>query len=613
METQQFPPSSPLIGDDREEGFVKTLKAGFATVPAAAHDELPTPNPSSSLGDVTNGHIELEREETVAPDTHVPSPLSSLSLSGATIIDLPLTGEEVRIGRSSLLSTVTLNSKNKAVSRLHLRVKYLPAEDLVEVSCIGYNGINVTIPALTDVHDLKDHRFLISVRGQHKAANEITACVDNSRVLDRTKQFTNFYMLRYESVKMPLVRGTVLDIRGEVLQLRYLADRELDDAQLRAQQVDLDDDAEDANRTLDDIEVGETAPAKPIEREQMVNRFVYKEATPDASFVHSTPNGTPLADKTFVMAEAEQIETGVESEAKIEAIEQVKVAEAKTEIDEFDNAKTAVEATPTVELATPVAPVAKSDDSVVKATPIETVVKPVVTSMTKPVVVSVDKPVESAVKPVVESTAKPIVEPAAKLAAPMVKPVAKPVSKSSVKPVAKPATKLAAKATGAGAAPLADVTNKRASPAPRGRPAKRTKPLTEEEQLKSMSPAEINSTLSTISQLEDLSNVITNYIAYSRILQTPFQSIRDLASVKARNLSKAQLRCILIHAIPCIGVIFREGKDAAGKPLDEEYYYVPENDHDQNRVKLVEDLKGSSSHIRSCRKTHKQYFWKRPK
>ena len=71
-----------------------------------------------------------------------------------------------------------------------------------------------------------------------------------------------------------------------------------------------------------------------------------------------------------------------------------------------------------------------------------------------------------------------------------------------------------------------------------------------------------------------------------------------------------QVRSVL-NNIKCVGVIYRKGKDAAGKPLEEEYYYMPENDDDQSRTQLVANLKGHGG-LRSCRRTHKQYYWKKP-
>ena len=49
-------------------------------------------------------------------------------------------------------------------------------------------------------------------------------------------------------------------------------------------------------------------------------------------------------------------------------------------------------------------------------------------------------------------------------------------------------------------------------------------------------------------------------------------------------------------------------KDAAGQPLQEEYYYMPENDEDRERTTLVSNIKGHGG-LRS-QKTHKQYYWK---
>jgi hypothetical protein len=70
-----------------------------------------------------------------------------------------------------------------------------------------------------------------------------------------------------------------------------------------------------------------------------------------------------------------------------------------------------------------------------------------------------------------------------------------------------------------------------------------------------------------------------------------------------RGLTKDDLRKIL-NATPCIGEIHREGKDAAGKPLESEYYYIPDEDTDvQRRATVVDGLRKPS--LRNCRKQHK--------
>lgn len=121
-------------------------------------------------------------------------------------------------------------------------------------------------------------------------------------------------------------------------------------------------------------------------------------------------------------------------------------------------------------------------------------------------------------------------------------------------------------------------------------------------------------TLSSLAQrgldCSELQHVLANHLAFANIQQTPLYQLQQVNS-KINTLSRAELRALL-KAESCIGVIYREGKDAAGKPLDEEYYYDVENDPDTERRNLVTALKGGRSGLRSCRRTHKQYFWKKP-
>jgi len=86
----------------------------------------------------------------------------------------------------------------------------------------------------------------------------------------------------------------------------------------------------------------------------------------------------------------------------------------------------------------------------------------------------------------------------------------------------------------------------------------------------------------------------------------------------------------VITETACIGEVAREGKDAAGKPLESEYYYIPDQDEDEKRKEaVVNDLRKPG--LRACRKQHKvcfspsvlakdqvlipekQYFWRKPK
>jgi pSer/pThr/pTyr-binding forkhead associated (FHA) protein len=129
------------------------------------------------------------------------------------------------------------------------------------------------------------------------------------------------------------------------------------------------------------------------------------------------------------------------------------------------------------------------------------------------------------------------------------------------------------------------------------------------EKIQSLNVEEILPEIAANHDLDSIMNVLVNHLAFSRLSQTPLQQLQTV-SQSIQALSRYQLRAVLV-AIKCIGVIYRHGKDAAGKPLDEEYYYDVERDTDLERTKLVSSIKGSSG-LRNCRKTHKQYFWKRP-
>ncbi|KAK9475487.1 uncharacterized protein V1510DRAFT_37269 [Dipodascopsis tothii] len=101
---------------------------------------------------------------------------------------------------------------------------------------------------------------------------------------------------------------------------------------------------------------------------------------------------------------------------------------------------------------------------------------------------------------------------------------------------------------------------------------------------------------------------IIAHLAYSRLASTPLSSIFE--SLPSKTITKDHLRQI-IDDIPCIGVIHRTGKDASGKKLEEQYYYISERDDDEHRRRAVEELRGHPA-LRSCRKVHKQYYWKKP-
>ncbi|WPK24209.1 hypothetical protein PUMCH_001474 [Australozyma saopauloensis] len=112
-----------------------------------------------------------------------------------------------------------------------------------------------------------------------------------------------------------------------------------------------------------------------------------------------------------------------------------------------------------------------------------------------------------------------------------------------------------------------------------------------------------------VKNVREIENILVNHLAFSRLSSTPASVLNAILATVAK-LSIRQLRTVL-HNAACIGVIYRQGKDAAGKPLEEEYFYEPEKDKDSERIQLLSLIKGHGG-LRACRKTHKQYYWKKP-
>lgn len=101
----------------------------------------------------------------------------------------------------------------------------------------------------------------------------------------------------------------------------------------------------------------------------------------------------------------------------------------------------------------------------------------------------------------------------------------------------------------------------------------------------------------------DVRSHVINQLAYSRLSSLPLSTILSHLPHDARNITLDDLK-ELIHETPCIGEVAREGKDAAGKPLENEFYYLPDADDDVDRQQaVVNDLRKPG--LRACRKQHK--------
>lgn len=99
----------------------------------------------------------------------------------------------------------------------------------------------------------------------------------------------------------------------------------------------------------------------------------------------------------------------------------------------------------------------------------------------------------------------------------------------------------------------------------------------------------------------DVQGHVINQLAFSRLSSTPLSTILSHLPSEAGVFSKEDLKAILPETA-CIGEITREGKDAAGKTLESEYYYIPDLDEDEKRKEAVVGMKPT---LRSVRKQHK--------
>ncbi|KAI9765348.1 MAG: hypothetical protein M1840_007428 [Geoglossum simile] len=114
---------------------------------------------------------------------------------------------------------------------------------------------------------------------------------------------------------------------------------------------------------------------------------------------------------------------------------------------------------------------------------------------------------------------------------------------------------------------------------------------------------------------DSIASYVINQLAFSRTQSTPMSTLLANLPVEFKEQSVSsneKALKVILASTACTGEISREGKDAAGKALENEFYYIPEKDTDQDRRAAVVEGLGKPS-LRTCRKQHKQYFWRKPK
>lgn len=517
-----------------------------------------------------------------------------ISLKRATQrVFIPLDGSEVTFGRSRACDVVIADTKNLAL-RKHASARYSARDNAIYFQCFGVNAMEVFVPFKANVkrlggadryelkpadsleyHKLKDLRYDELVqRGLTKFPRNLEYPNGGVKVL----------VLNNEALRVPK-SSVILDIRGACCSVEVESDEDATDEEgvVLYKVGDHLEEKKDEDLILDLVE-----RLEPKIGTLKVGPIQIKEAIKTMEKIESKK--IIQEPKPVQSAEAVQpkIEVEIQSVEPASALNNRQVEQQDETANEIVEKTQPLEPIKAVESVEPVGPV-KPVESAKPAKPIEAAE---VVATAEPT-----KPVES-IKHVAENLP--------------------PISTAAVKPLSDKTNTISLDA-------VKEMVNK---------PKKRSRVIKEEPASKKAKMSNedkkvhydyqdpktvidaVNKDhdkkkilLSGVQDLDDIKKILVNHLAFSRLASTPLTALRSI-SKKVELLDKKSVRLVLLD-IPCVGVIYRKGKDAAGKPLDEEYYYDIEKDEDEDRVQMVNNLKGGSS-LRSCRKTHKQYYWKRP-
>ncbi|KAK3818408.1 MAG: hypothetical protein J3Q66DRAFT_282476 [Benniella sp.] len=80
-----------------------------------------------------------------------------------------------------------------------------------------------------------------------------------------------------------------------------------------------------------------------------------------------------------------------------------------------------------------------------------------------------------------------------------------------------------------------------------------------------------------------------------------------MATQTSEEIKEQMIKCL--SASRCVGKITRKGKDANNKPLENQWYYIPEYDYNTMRKQTRQEVMPSA---RACTLKDKQYFFKMP-
>lgn len=528
MSEAQFPPSSPVLNAaDIEDPFAVKCKETFTR---GRHNiELPTPNPSSSVGRSSSPSRQETDEHNFVPNVdtafktetaELSTPIKPKSVSinrdfnilnpdkGVMRVPLLAARPQIVLGRSSRACDYYLRASNdsssmdKTVSRRHVLVQHSATKMVFK--CLGHNGFIMMVPKMCKVtkkSDSDDNVYVLS---------ETTRRLDNtleSKTIRLEENHTEFHVMRNESIEMPRFANILLQIRDHVVLVNP---------------DDFDEDLTD-DEIADEFQVSDIVETKRTKSDTSSSNVVKSS--------HAT-------------------------------------------LDEVSTPETVLRVAPRTPSKAKVACISNHQDD--ESTPS-------VKKQKKNLLLGADSDKENNHKNVEVALARD--------------------SSSATNDIKRPTT------------PLANISTN----LPKSAPIKRRAVSEEPSVHKKPRKADTHDAhgkliisqdcIRNVPNVKEVENILVNHLAFSRLSSTPASVLNTILATVAK-LSLPQLRTVL-HNASCIGVIYRQGKDAAGKSLEEEYFYEPEKDLDSERILLLSLIKGHGG-LRACRKTHKQYYWKKP-
>ena len=595
----QFPPLSPLIASQDDEDTVVRKKGVPKGIMAPAEPrgrplDYPTPNPSSSLfrslSPVRDAPLSpVATHDDIEPQTVAINSDFNILNPDLEVLRVPLLSSKhnLVVGRLLKMCDFYFGLHDKLVLRTHLLITY--NHHHIVMRCLGVNGLMVRIPRACLIYKTPTPNSFVILENKSGQIPQLAKKLKRAHKLIRLDDnHTEFALARHETITLPRFANILCEVNKHVLLLNP------------------DDVEEDLTEDEEEMETDVVEPARPNPAEQY--RTTLKPA-PYAIPKHKQPVVEPPATPTTTTYKEVTQPTTPQAQVVLPALQPAaEIPEAREERRQSIVAK-AVSEPPRDTSPDPITTTyARSEFSTPE--PSQQLEKEEAVSAQEAVPTqeaapaqetSVPPPVEQA--PVEKKNIEETVEETNDVEDKEnvgVLPSNKPSKQTLTAPTANETTEGVEVQTQATAEPT--VTKRPAEELPQ-----RKKQKTEQTELSLDLPVE--SAVSDGKSLKEIKNILVNHLAFLRLSLTPALVLNTVLAL-TQTLSLSQIRVVL-HNTDCIGVIYREGKDAAGKPLEEEYYYVPEKDDDEERKQLVATIKGHGG-LRACRRKHKQYYWKKP-